>query len=147
MATGAISGFDADDFRANIRLAMTVGLPPDSADQPTFVFPGEVTNTEPADQDDVPFDPDVRPTVAPPVSLKVPCAVEYVDNQGKVENFGLVVKSKVMLTLLDEDYETIRGFSYVVIGGDRFIYTKTETPLGLDSVGVWIVHATAEDDS
>lgn len=143
----ALPGFDAEDFRTNIRLAMTVGLPVDTADQPTFVFPGAVTNDDPADEEDVPFDPDARPEVAPPRSEKVPCAVEYVDGEGKVENFGVIVRSKVKITLLDEDYETIRGFAYVVIGGDKFIYSKTETPLGLDSVGVWTVHATAEDDT
>lgn len=147
MATGAISGFDAEDFRNNIRIAMTVGLPPDTSDQPLFVFPSAVANTEPADDEDVPFDSAARPTVTTPTSKQVPCAIEYVDAAGKVENFGVIVPSKVMLTLLDEDYEQIKGFSYVVIGGDRFYYSKTETPLGLDSVGIWIVHATAEDDT
>lgn len=146
MAAGALSGFDAGDFRSNIRLAMTLGLPPDLADQPAFVFPGATTNVSPADEDDVPFDPTARPTRAAPTSVKVPCAVEYVDAAGKVENFGVIIPSKVRLTLLDEDYEQVRGFSFVMIGGDRYFYTKTETPLGLDSVGVWIVHATAEDD-
>lgn len=147
MAAGALPGFDAEDFRTNIRLAMTVGLPPVVSDQPTFVFPGAITNTDPADEEDVPFDSAARPTVAASVSKQVPCAVEYVDAAGKVENFGVLAPSKVMLTLLDEDYEQIRGFTYVVIGGDRFYYDKTETPLGLDSVGIWIVHANAEDDS
>lgn len=147
MATGAIPGFDAEGFRAGIRQAMLVGLPPDIADQPLFVFPTLVSNIAPADDDDVPFDPDDRPVITPPASKRVACAIEYVDNAGKVENFGLIVKSKVMLTLLDEEYEQIKGFEYVVIGGDRYFYTKTETPVGLDSVGVWTVHATAEDDT
>lgn len=146
MASGDIR-IDADDFRRSIRSVMTMGLPPDLADQPAFVFPGDIVNSDPADDEDVPFDSEARPTVAAPVIVRRPCAIEYVDNAGKMENFGLVVKSKVMLTLLDEDYEAIKGFSYVVIGGDRFIYTKTETPIGLDTVGVWIVHATAEDDT
>lgn len=147
MAAGAISGFDAEDFRRNIRAAMTVGLPPVAADQPTFIFAGDVVNTAPADDEDVPYDASARPTVTTPASVKVPCAVEYADAAGKVENFGVIVPSKVVLTLLDEDYQLIKGFLYVVIGGDRFWYSKTETPLGLDSVGIWTVHATAEDDT
>lgn len=144
---GSVPGFNAADVRAGLRLAMTIGLPPVEADQPTFYFPREVTNTERADDEDVPFDPDARPTLAPARSVKVPCAVEYFDAAGKIENFGVITPSKIAVTLLDEDHDKVRGFEYVVIGGDRYWYRRTEPPLGLVSVGVWIVHCTAEDES
>lgn len=146
MAT-ALPGFDAEGFRNDVRLAMTVGLPPLEADQPRFVFPRQYTHTTPADEDDVPFDPAARPTVSAPRSVRVPCAVEYVDAEGKVENFGVIVPSKVKITLLDQDYQRVRGFEFVVIGGERYFYAKTEVPVGLDVVGVWTVHCRAEDDA
>lgn len=146
MAT-AVAGFNADDFREGIRLAMRVGLPPDLTDQPTFVFPLTFVNDSPLDDEDVPFDPAARPVATPSkTSVKVPCAVEYIDAAGKVENFGVVVNSKVVLTFLDEDYEAVKGFAYVVIGGERYFYRKTQPPLGLDSVAIWQVHCEAEDD-
>lgn len=146
MAT-AIPGFDADEFRAGIRLAMTVGLPPLEADQPLFVFPRQVVNTAPADQDGVPFDPDARPVAAIPVSVRVSCAVEYDDTTGRVENMGVITPSVVKLTLLDEEYAQIRGFEYVVIAGDKYLYRLTEPPVGMDTVAVWTVHCVAEDDT
>jgi hypothetical protein len=53
----------------------------------------------------------------------------------------------VVLTLLDQEYARVKGFSYVIIAGDRFFYRKTEPPVGLDVVAVWTVHCEAEDDT
>lgn len=144
---GTVPGFNAAEVRAGLRLAMTVGLPPVLEEQPTFFFPREVSNTARADESKVPFNPLARPALAPPRSVRVPCAIEYFDNQGKIENFGVIVPSKVELTLLDEDHAKVRGFQFVVIGGGRFFYDRTETPLGLVSVGVYVVHCTAEDQA
>lgn len=144
---GSLPGFNADEVRAGLRLAMNVGLPPVVEEQPTFFMPREVTTTGAADESGVPFSPVNKRTQAPPVSRRVPCAVEYFDNQGKIENFGVIVPSKVEITLLDEDYVKVKGFEYVVIGGNRFFYDRTETPLGLVSIGVYVVHCTAEDQA
>lgn len=144
---GQIPGFDADAVRAGLRLAMTVGLPPATEDQPTFFMPRTVTNTALADEHSVPFDVTARRTVEPPVTVRVPCAIEYFDNAGKLENFGVLVPTKVELTLLDEEYAKVKGFEFVVIGGNRFYYQRTETPLGLVSVGVYKIHCTAEDQT
>ena len=144
---GLVDGLDPAEFRSGIRFAMNLGLPPIEADRPVFVTPQEATNDANADEEDIPFDPSARPQVPPPLTKSVPCAVEYVDAAGRVETFGIVNPSKIRITLLDEEYQQIRGFSYVVIGGDRYNYAKTEPPLGLGSVGVWIIHAIAEDES
>lgn len=144
---GLVPGFDADAVRAGLRLAMTVGLPPLREDQPTFYFPAAVTNDSPADETGVPFGANARRRVAPPRSVKVPCGIEYFDNAGKIENFGVIVPTKVVLTLLDQDHAKVRGFHFVVIGGQRYFYDRTETPLGLVSVGVFTVHCTAEDQA
>lgn len=144
---GQIPGFNADQVRAGLRLAMRVGLPPVEADQPTFFFPRAASTTGPADEDAIPFDLTRQRTLAPAVSVKVPCAVEYFDNQGKIENFGIMVPSKVEITLLDEDYAKVKGFEFVVIGGSKFWYSRTATPAGLVSVGVFTVYCTAEDSA
>jgi hypothetical protein len=140
-----ISGFDADDVRAGLRLAMTVGLPPVEADQPIFYMPATVTATGPSDQEGVPFSPLDSRTVSPPVTVQVPCAVEYHDGEGKLENFGVIVPARVVLTLLDEDYQQVKGFEFVGIGGIRYYYRRTENPKGLVSLAVYRVHCVSED--
>lgn len=141
-----ISGFDADAVRSGLRLAMKVGLPPDAAEQPTFFFPREYTTTDATDQEGVPFSPDGRRNAPPPRSVKVDCAIEYRDGEGKLENFGVIVPARVVLTLLDLDYVRIKGFEYVVIGGGKYYYRRTETPKGLVSVGLYKVHCVSEDE-
>jgi hypothetical protein len=144
---GVVPGFNAADVRAGLRFAMTVGLPPVLADQPVFFFPRTSTVIGPADEDEVPFDLTKKRTLAPPVTVRVPCAVEYFDNQGKIENFGVIVPSKIEITVLDEEYVQIRGFEYVVIHGNRYWYSRTAPPNGLVSVGVFTIYCTAEDQA
>lgn len=143
-----ITGFPANDVRNGLRTAFRVGMPPLEAEQPTFFMPRTVTNTEPADANNVPFDPAVQPTRGAPTSHKVPCAIEYIYGDGKVESYGVVISkpSKVVLTLLDEDYATVKGFSYVVISGLRYWFKRTENTKGLVSVGLHKVHCVSEDE-
>jgi len=127
---------------------MTVGLPVDPEEAPVFFMPqGEVTTDDPADQEGVPFSPTgVRTVVPRPKIQGVKCSIEYVDGVGKLENFGLISPSRVILTLLDEEYAQVKGFEFVVIGGNRYWYKRTETPKGLVSVGIYRVHCQAEDE-
>lgn len=144
---GSVPGFNADEVRRGLRLAMQVGLPPLDAEQPTFFFAREASTTGAADEDEIPFDLTKKRVLAPPRTVKVPCAIEYFDNQGKIENFGIIVPSKVEITVLDEEYVKIKGFEYVVIGGSRYWYSRTATPTGLVSIGVYTIYCTAEDQA
>lgn len=149
MATDpSITGFDADAVRAGLRTAMRVGMPPLSDDQPVFYIPqAQPDQTEPVDEDGVPFDPSFVPTRVPPTKVTgITCSVEYADGEGKLEGFGVIVPSKVKLTFLDEDYAAVQGFEYCVISGRKFLYRRTETTKGLVSVGLFVVHCTAEDE-
>lgn len=143
----SIPDFPADDVRAGLRLAMTVGMPSVESDKPTFYMPRALpTATESLDSEGVPFDPDYRPAWTPPVTKKVTCAIEYVDGQGKMTGFGITAPTKAILTLLDVDYAQVKGFEFVVIGGNRYFYRRTETPKGLVSVGLFKVHCESEDE-
>jgi hypothetical protein len=55
--------------------------------------------------------------------------------------------TRISITLLDEDYQRVRGFHFVVAGGDKYIYEKTEPPVALGSIDVWTVWAQSEDES
>lgn len=75
----------------------------------------------------------------------VPCAIEYQDQTGVFGPLGLTSPSRVVLTLLDQDYAQVKGFEFCVIGGIRYDYLRTETPKALVTVGLYRVHCAAED--
>lgn len=143
-----IEGFDAAAFRDGISTAMAIGLPPDLEDQPAFVTPAAVVDTgDERDTDGVAFDwQKPRSKVGDDTVTQVPAAIEYFDQDGQAVNFGSVSASKVVLTLLDEDYVLIEGFSYVVIGGNKYLYERTEPPLGMVDVAIWRIHCRSDDE-
>jgi len=125
---------------------MEFGLPNVAADQPTFFMPRTATSVSPVDDDGVPFDPDAAVTLSTEVKKKVACAVEYMDSDGKIETFGIIVPSKIKLTFLDEDYVKIAGFHFVVIKGQKYFYMRTEPVIALGTVDIYTVYCRAEDD-
>jgi len=140
---GLLPDFDPDSFRDAIRFAMNMGAPPTETDQATFYFPrGSVGG--PRDASGVPFSPDTSvtfTTVKPPV--KVPCAIE--DASGSSTQTGLgSYGDAVVVTLLDEDYETVRGFEFVAVAGVRYDYQRELPPAGLGPVGVHRLLCTGE---
>lgn len=138
--------FDKAAVLAGLHIAMDFGEPNVTTDKPTFFMPRSSTAPGNKDQHGVPFNPDNKRTFSALVKKTVPCAVEYTNAQGKVENFGLINPSKVQITLLDPDYQRIRGCEFVTIGGQKFLYRKTEPPIALGSIDVWVLHFTAEDE-
>lgn len=144
-----LPGFNADEVRNGLRLAMNVGLPPVEADQPLFVWdaPADIETAE--DPSGIPFAWDAEPpavVAAPHPPVRVPCAIEYLDSQGELRAFGPTASSTLVLTLLDDEYERVRGFSRVVIGGNEYLYQRTEAPLGLVSIGIWQIHVRTDDE-
>jgi len=125
---------------------MNFGLPNTTTDQPTFFMPQTTTSTDPLDDEGVPFSPDATLTVSTLVKKQATCAVEYVDGDGKIETFGIVNPSKIKLTFLDDDYDTIVGFYFCVIEGQKYYYQRTEPPVALGTVDVYTVHCKSEDD-
>lgn len=145
---GRLPGFDPAVFREAIHFVQNMGAPEDAEMRATFYFPKAYGSEVARDDEMVPFDP------ATPVGgtttrqpLQVPVAVRYVDRDGELENFGAIIQSKLVLTLLDVDYVRVKGFEYVVIGGEQYLYHHTEPPAALGSVTVWNVHVTARDEA
>lgn len=146
MAGPTPAGFDRDAVLAGLRTAMLFGAPSVAADRATFFMPRTYVSVAPVDEDGVTFDPQQRPTFSAVVKHTVPCAVEYDDAAGKLENFGIIASSKVRITLLGPDYDVVKGFEYVVIAGQKYLYRKTEPPVALGTLDVWTVHCQAEDE-
>lgn len=145
---GTNSDFDAGAFRDGILLAMRMGMPVDTTDQPTFHFPPVRTHT--ADHGTgLPFDPAVAFSEDVPTPVAVDCAVAFFSGAGEGEAtaMGHLHPSRVEVTLMQEEYDQVVGASSVVIGGDVYRYRFTEPPVGLFDVGVYVMHFTAEDES
>lgn len=143
---GTLPGFDAGTFRDAIHLVQEFFTPTDS--RATFYFPDTPATGSAVDSENVPFDPSttvVRTPSKPPVV--VPCSVEYQEVAGRLEDFGVVVPSRIVVTLLDADYVAVKGFWYVVINGTRYFYRSTDIPAALGSVEVWSIRCQAEDET
>jgi len=145
-ASGTPPGFNKAAVRAGLLTAMNFGLPTTTNDQPTFFMPQTTTSTDPLDGEGVPFDPDSTLTTTALVKRRAACAVEYVDGDGKIETFAVVNPSKVKLTFLDADYDTIKGFAFCVIEGQKYYYARTEPPVALGTIDVYTVHCKSEDE-
>lgn len=138
-------GFDASKVIAGLHNAMGFGEATRTGDKATFYTRTLPATTEEVDQEGLPFDPDVsRPAAV--TGVAVPCAIEYFDRAEDAESFGVVQASRVKLTLLDVDYQQIKGFTYVAAGGDKYYYARTEPPIALGSIDVWIIHCEAQDE-
>ena len=146
MAKDLPAGFDRNKILIGLHKAMEFGEPTRAEDQATFVTIVEPIVIGPVDEDGVPFDPSERVSRTPQ-SNTVACAVEYVDRADRAERFGTLQPTRVKITLLDAEYQTVRGFDYVVVGGDKYVYRSTEPPVALGSIDVWTVYCTAEDES
>lgn len=126
---------------------MGFGEPTRSEDKATFFFPKRTPASPVTDEDGVPFSMNLSPEDTSKSSQQVPCAVEFYDRADQVETFGALQATRIKITLLDADYQTIKGFAYVVAGGDKYVYRLTQPPDALGSIDVWTVWAVAEDES
>lgn len=144
---GEFPGGGAQAFRDGIHLAMQMGLPPAESEQPLFEFPSQLVYTGSADDEDVPFDPNLPVERTTPPSVRVPCAVEYFHDEGQLTNLGIQQATRIRVTVLDVDYPQIEGCNACVIKGDRYFYRSMEPPGGLFDVGYYLLHFTAEQET
>ena len=143
---GKNSGFPAGEFRSAIRFVYNMAAVPIQEEQATFYGESTLVYTGVLDDEEVPFDPASTVVRMPAAGVRVPCGIEYFDAEGQAIVFGTVTPAKVAITLLDEDYLKVRGSSYVVIGGDKYLYRRTEPPSGLFDVGLYTMHFVAENE-
>jgi hypothetical protein len=154
---GTIVGFDAANFRTQIRNTMIKGLPADQTQWPTFYAPATETwpTTYPDgspinfDDDGKPYDPDVRPLpMDDSVGIQVPCAVEFkattTDDTTLVGNFR---DTAAVLTILDTDYALVADAEIVLLGGMRYYINYLAPPIGLAEVTVYQLYLSPQGES
>lgn len=150
MATvpGFGSGFDADTFRLNIKNTMKMGSPQAIEERVTFRWPVEKTFTGKTDPKGKPYDIGSAgsSTITEIDDVQIDCAVEIEDRNATGTSIGQFNNPKATITVLDEDYALINGAKEVLIGENIYTINWVE-PVGLFSVTVYTIHATAKDES
>jgi hypothetical protein len=154
--------FSADETRQNLRATMLLGLPGDPAKRPIFLFPRE-RSYAPADDAGQPWDwsqaasgDSDDPGPARTVTCgdddgQVVCAWEAGGGRGGTQSnetpFGDFDQSRLVLTILDADFELIDGFNRVIIGGNRYRRVYEMPNIGLWDLDVHQVIVEAIDES
>jgi hypothetical protein len=156
-ALGISADFDGDQFRDSIRFSMQMGISPDGGKQPIFVFRSasrtywrgdvQLTTTPRLDRDGKPLDPTVRVVESPPQTKRVDCAVEIERADAAELPVGNFRPTKATVTLLDQQYEQVKGARELVYNGDRYVYGYEPVGLGLFDVGVNQIIFYAVDES
>lgn len=142
---GSSPGFDADAFNEGIRFAMRIGLPVETAEQPTFHF--QPTRTHLGDHGTgLPFDPGTDFAETEPTPVQVDCAIEFFDEGHDSTSAGPLNAARVEVTLLREEYELVKDAYKVVISGDSYRFRFTEPEVALFDSGVRVMHFYAENE-
>ena len=143
------SSFDEDLFRDSIRFAMNIGIPETEADRPTFRWNVEKAYAV-ADPAGAPYSWTATPTqTITHDDVQVPVAVQFVPKKSQSYGtpFGEVDPSRAILTVLDEDYELIRGADQVILTGNTYNFTNIAPADGLFGVTVYSIYCEAVDES
>lgn len=158
-ALGISVDFPELDFRNGITFAMQMGKPNDPELVPTFGFvaTGEKTyrrGTEvldPAsvrkDRDGRPLDPTIRVFQAPAVRIEVDCAIEVTPVNAEELPVGNFRPSKAEVTVLDTEWQKIRGCRDMKYNGDTYLFAFEPEVNGLFGVDVHTLVFYALKDS
>lgn len=141
--------FNADEFRSAIRATMTMGLPNKVEERATFRW---IVRKDWAQEDSggVPFDLTSTPTRVeehPDVQIPIAWAFSARPAQSVSTEMGEFDLGRVEMTILDVDYELVRGAELVVLGGNIYEIAFVAPPVGLFDVTVYTVYANARDET
>lgn len=149
-------GFDApavpvDTIKEALLSAMALGFPVEESEQPTFHFQGAADYTY-EDAAGNPIDWTATPTSSSGASeVSVLCAYEFsapLGRQGAHETaVGQFNPTTLILTLIDDQFEEIRGFRYCTVGpsDEKWYFRFYQPAVGLGGMTVYQVTCTAEE--
>lgn len=153
---GISADFDAAGFRNAIRFAMEMGLNPDPSRRPTFIRKSSsrvykknsvVISTPRLDRDGRPLDPEVEVVRPADVEVSVDCAIEVQRADAEELPVGTFRPTKVVATLLDDQYEEVKDCREMLYNGDRYVYGYEPESNGLFDVGVYTIIFYAVEDT
>lgn len=143
------AGFDATAFRTAIKNTMMMGLPNAVEKRATFRWKTKKTFDK-HDSGGNPYNFESQPlTVTAKDDVQIPVAVEFVDSQAlTVANpAGQIESPKIKVTVLDDEFPSVQGADLIVLDGASYEINFVEPPQGLFTVTIYIIHATAFDES
>lgn len=150
---GSDPNFDPNGFRASIKATMQMGMPLDPAERLVWHFREikSYTTQDPAlkpydwtaaPQLNIPSDPDT-----PAGQRIVDYALEFARGTGAETEVGSFDTTRLIVTLLDLDFEQIQHAEYATIGRVHYDIDFTGPPQGLFDVTVYSVYLTARDQA
>ena len=144
-----IASFDTDAIRENLRRTMVMAMPTEEDDQPTFYFERDA-EWDKHDREGSPWDWTVAPILeTQPSPSQVLCAAEFFSPLGRQGAFytevGEFNPTTLVLTMFEDEFEEVYGFSYVTIGpSDQRWYFKFFRPaVGLNDLTVYQIQCAA----
>lgn len=157
-ALGFVVDFPTDLFNNAIKFAMQMGTPIEEAKRVTFLFSGngstywkdgvELTTPPAVDLDGHPYDPEIEMRRSEDVRVQVDCAVEIEDViPDREEPVGTFQQTKLTITLLEAEYQQVKGCKAVEYNGDRYVYGFDPVNYGLFDANVHQMIFMSEDDS
>lgn len=144
------SSFNPAEFRDAIRFAMGMGLPEATSDRATFRWTPTKTYSN-ADKGGRPYNLTEAPaSVTTHPDVQIPVAWQFVPTRVGNEQstaMGVFDNDRVILTILDEDYEQVRGADLVIMGENTYVIDYVAPPSGLFSVTIYEVYITSRDEA
>lgn len=147
--SGFGGGFNAEQFRTAIKNTMRMGAPQDTAQRATFRWKTIKTHSR-GDRGGKPWDLTATPTaVTERDDVQVDVAVEFSARTTLSGGtpIGEFDTPRAVITVLDEDYELIEGANFVLLGGNTYKIDFIAPPIGLFTVTVWQIYASAVDET
>ena len=132
-----------------IRFAMRMGAAPDPTQRATFLF-RQVRTYPPGtllDAEGTPLDPNVRAEVTTPDPVTVDCAVEFERATPEELPTGVRIPTRLVITLLENEYQQVRTAVRVRIGSDRYQIAYELPVVGLFDMAVHQIVAYAESET
>lgn len=154
---GISADFDGEGFRSAVRFAMQMGLNPDPDRRPkfvkkgqgrTYVKNGETLSSAPRlDRDGKPLDPEIEVVKEADQLISVDCAIEVERADAEELPVGNFRPTKVIATLLDQQYALVKDCRELIYNGDRYLFGYEPESNGLFDVGVYTMIFYAVDES
>lgn len=142
------SAFDEDKFRTAIRNTMLMGMPQTVSERVVFRW----TDNNTYDHTDA----EGRPLnwYSSPVStsshpdVEIPVALDFAPNRSQAGStvVGSFDNPKAVLTVLDVDYDLVKGADKVIIDDSTYDVEYVGPPEGLFGVTVYSVYIRANDE-
>lgn len=150
---GSDASFDPGGFRSAIKATMQMGVPTDLNDRLVWHF-RNITSYPTQDPALKPYDWTVAPTFDVPSDPDLPTgehivdyALEFARSTPQESEVGAFDATRLVVTLLDVDYEQIKQADYATIGRVHYDIDYTGPPMGLFEVTVYQVFLTARDQA